>query len=98
MLIEVCKDMQVKIGCLGRIEFDKGIYAYVGSAQNNLEKRIARHLSKKKKKFRHIDYLLNNRFTRVLKVSYKKARKAEECNIANKLSKSEIFIPDLGCS
>lgn len=36
----------------------KGIYTYIGSAMNSIEARVARHLSQKKKKHWHIDYLL----------------------------------------
>ena len=90
--------MQEKIGSLGKIKFDKGTYAYVGSAQNNLEKRILRHLSKNKKKFWHIDYLLNNTTVKILKIFYKKVEKSEECKIAEKLSKSKYFVPNFGCS
>ncbi len=36
----------------------KGHYVYVGSAMNSLEKRVARHFSRKKKLHWHIDYLL----------------------------------------
>ncbi|ASJ02494.1 endonuclease [Thermococcus profundus] len=35
-----------------------GYYVYVGSAMNSLEKRVARHFSRKKKLHWHIDYLL----------------------------------------
>ena len=86
LLIKISKSIQTKIGSLGKINFKKGLYAYVGSAQNNLEKRVKRHLSNNKKTFWHVDYLLNNKFTKVSKVFYKKASKSEECRIANKLT------------
>jgi len=98
LLINVGKDLQLKIGSLGKMKFDKGKYAYVGSAQNSLEKRIERHTSKNKKKFWHIDYLLDNKFTKVLDVFYKNSGKLEECRIANKLSKTEIPVLKFGCS
>ena len=98
LVLNISKNLQAKIGFLGKIKFDKGIYAYVGSAQNNLEKRIARHMSKNKKKFWHIDYLLDSKFTKVINVFYKKSRKIEECKIADKLGKTEILIPNFGCS
>jgi len=31
LLIRISKNIQVKIGSLGKINFNKGIYAYVGS-------------------------------------------------------------------
>jgi len=98
LLINIEKELQLKIGSLGKIKFDKGKYAYVGSAQNSLEKRIERHKSKNKKKFWHIDYLLDNKFTKVLDVFYKNSGKLEECRIANKLSKTEIPVLKFGCS
>ena len=98
LIINVKKDIKIKIGALGKIKFEKGNYVYVGSAQNNLKKRIKRHLAKRKKRFWHIDYLLNNKFVKILKIFYKKAKKSEECKIAKILSISEIIIPNFGCS
>jgi len=98
LLIKINKNIQEKIGSLGRIKFDKGTYVYIGSAQNNLEKRISRHLSRNKKKFWHIDYLLNNTAVKILKIFYKRAGRPEECKIAKNLSKSSHFIPNFGCS
>jgi Uri superfamily endonuclease len=47
---------------VGRREhhFGGGYYVYVGSAMNNLEKRIARHKSASKRKHWHIDYFLEH--------------------------------------
>ena len=98
LVFNIGRKLQAKIGSLGRIKFDEGIYAYVGSAQNNLEKRIARHKSKNKKKFWHIDYLLDSEFTKIINVFYKKSGKIEECKIADELGKTEILIPNFGCS
>ena len=98
LLIEIDAKIKEKIGSLGKIEFDKGIYAYIGSAQNNLEKRIQRHKEKNKKLRWHIDYLLSNKHAKILKVFYKKAEKAEECRIAKKLCKTEKPILNFGCS
>ena len=98
LLINVGKNLQLKIGSLGKINFDKGKYAYVGSAQINLEKRIERHMSKNKKKFWHIDYLLGNKFTKIVDTFYKKSGKSEECRIASTLSKTELPVLKFGCS
>ncbi len=48
----------IGIGKLGNFEFKPGIYCYVGSGMNNLDKRIERHISDDKKKHWHIDYFL----------------------------------------
>ncbi|MCD6476680.1 MAG: GIY-YIG nuclease family protein [Candidatus Aenigmarchaeota archaeon] len=98
LLIRISKNIQVKIGSLGKINFNKGIYAYVGSAQNNLEKRVQRHKAKNKKLRWHIDYLLNNKFVKIIKIFYKNSGKKEECKIAKKLNKTEKPILNFGCS
>ena len=98
LIISVSKYIRVKVGALGSLNFEKGVYAYIGSAQNNLEKRIKRHLKKSKRKFWHIDYLLENEFVDVVKVLYKEAERSEECRIARKLSEISIPVVDFGCS
>jgi len=45
-----------------------------------------------------LDYLLNNRSSKILKVFYKKIGKEEECKIAKKLSETESLISNFGCS
>jgi len=98
LIISVGKSINVNIGALGSVNFEKGFYAYVGSAQNSLEKRVERHLRKAKRKFWHIDYLLNNDAVKVLKVFYKKARKHEECRIAKRIRQRSVCIKSFGSS
>jgi len=99
LVIELKKDSLIKIGALGRIKFKRGLYCYVGSALNNLEKRVQRHLSKKKKLHWHIDYFLMNQNTSIKKVFYKESNKREECKIAGFVSKNSINqIENFGCS
>ena len=98
LVIKLNKDTSIKIGALGKIKFKKGIYAYVGSAQNNLEKRVLRHLSKNKKTHWHIDYFLKNKNTEVIEIFYKQAGKQEECSLAKKINKTSRPIPKFGCS
>ena len=94
LVVSVSKDINVNVGALGSINFEKGLYAYVGSAQKSLEKRIARHLRRTKQKFWHIDYLLDDAKVEVLKVFHKKAGKSEECRVANKIG--EMCVPTKG--
>jgi len=94
LVVSVSKDINVNVGTLGNVNFEKGMYAYVGSAQNNLEKRIERHLRKTKQKFWHIDYILDYDNVKVLKVFYKHAGKSEECKVANKIG--ERCVPTKG--
>jgi len=98
LVISVGEDIKVNIGALGSMNFNKGLYAYVGSAQGSLEKRVERHLGKDKRKFWHIDHLLDNDAAKVLKVFYKKAKKHEECKIAEKVGKAGVRIEGFGSS
>ncbi|MCK5282419.1 MAG: GIY-YIG nuclease family protein [Nanoarchaeota archaeon] len=98
LIIQVKKDLKIKVGALGRINFRKGNYCYVGSGQNNVEKRIKRHFSKKKKIRWHIDYLLKNPDVNVKRAVYKHAGKDMECKIACMFSEIEEPIKNFGSS
>jgi Uri superfamily endonuclease len=98
LVLDLGKDTSVCIGALGAKAFQKGKYLYVGSAQNNLDLRVQRHLKKEKRLFWHIDYLLDHEATAIVKVFYKLADKAEECRLANEISKHGTAIDGFGCS
>lgn len=98
LLINVERDFELDIGSLGKLKFTKGIYGYVGSAQNNLEKRILRHISKDKRKFWHIDYLLSEDNVEVVGVIYIETDKSYECKIARIFQEKKEFIPHFGSS
>lgn len=98
LIISVDKDVSVNVGALGKISFKKGLYAYVGSAQNSLEKRVKRHFKKVKRRFWHIDYLLARKNVGIVKVFYKEAGKTEECKTAKELSKTGEPITGFGSS
>lgn len=98
LILSISDDTSVNTGALGNLKFERGLYAYVGSAQNNLEKRIRRHLGTEKKKFWHIDYLLDNPSVAILKVFHKKARRPEECKIAKELGRRGLAIRGFGSS
>jgi len=98
LVISVDKDISVNVGALGGVNFEKGLYAYVGSAQKSLEKRVRRHLGRAKRNFWHIDYLLNDNNVKVLKVFYKNAGKSEECKVANKIGERCVSTKGFGSS
>jgi Uri superfamily endonuclease len=98
LLIQLNHDSDIKIGALGKLHFPKGFYAYVGSAQTNLEQRIKRHLNKEKCRFWHIDHLLDNPATITINAFYKEADKKQECAIASEISQQNHAIPHFGCS
>jgi Uri superfamily endonuclease len=98
LIIQINKRIRCKIGALGEITFPAGLYAYVGSAQNNIALRVARHLRKEKRLFWHIDYLLNNKAAKIINVYYKPGCKTEECRIASLLAQIGEPITSFGCS
>jgi Uri superfamily endonuclease len=98
LAIWIKDDVSINVGALGGIDFAKGLYAYVGSAQNGLERRIERHFRKDKPKFWHIDYLLDDESAKVLEVFHKEAEKTEECKVAEKISKKGFPVDRFGSS
>ena len=58
LLLRLDDDETIEIGRLGRTQFKRGAYAYIGSAMGGLEARVARHLREAKRSHWHIDYLL----------------------------------------
>ena len=79
LFIKLDKDCRIKVGMLGTFRFPRGYYVYTGSAQNNIEKRIARHLSCHKKMHWHIDYLL--KAAKILSVKEYTGLKSDECRL-----------------
>lgn len=61
LILELDKTCKITVGALGVVSFDRGYYAYVGSARGpgGLGPRIRRHLSRPKKRRWHIDFLLH---------------------------------------
>lgn len=82
LLIYVKSEVEKIVGKLGKLRFEAGYYAYVGSAKLNFKQRIKRHFSKEKRLFWHIDYLLIERDVVIKAVFF--TRKAIEHKIAKK--------------
>ena len=98
LIITVKKDSRIEIGASGTKYFAKGSYVYVGSAQNNIEKRAARHSSKNKRMRWHIDYLLAHPEVTLEKVLYKNTGKDQECTTARLLSECGEPVKRFGSS
>jgi Uri superfamily endonuclease len=98
LIILIERSCLIKVGALGDLIFQEGVYAYVGSAQSNFRHRIERHYRKEKKLFWHIDYLLNNNHTKIKKIFFKSGKKIEECNLARLISINGKTIPKFGSS
>lgn len=98
LIIYLGKNADIVVGKLGTLHFPQGLYAYIGSAQVALEKRVERHRRREKRLFWHIDYLLQNPQAEIVKVFYKTGRKSEECNVAQIISTEGEGIPGFGSS
>ena len=98
LAIWIKEDVGINVGALGHIDFVKGSYAYVGSAQSGLEKRLQRHFRKSKRKFWHIDYLLDYESVKILEAFHKEARRTEECKVAQKISLTSLSVDGFGSS
>ena len=98
LIVQVGTDMVLGIGALGEVKFRKSLYAYVGSTQKNLQKRIERHMRDDKKCFWHIDYLLQEENTKVIEAFFKEGKKAEECVIAKEIDEKGERIEGFGSS
>ncbi|MCR4318851.1 MAG: GIY-YIG nuclease family protein [Candidatus Brocadiaceae bacterium] len=83
LTIKLLKKHNIRVGCLGTFRFPRGFYVYVGSAQNNLEDRIERHLRQDKKMHWHIDYLLH--YGQVTCVHTYAGEKHTECMLSQKI-------------
>ena len=80
LVITLTTSTTISVGKRGNISFPEGYYAYVGSALNGLEARIARHLKEDKLLHWHIDYFLQK--AQVAEVLWSSTDKKEECAIA----------------
>ena len=83
VIAELPQAMDIPVGQRRKDHFENGFYAYVGSALNGLEKRLARHLGDRKSLHWHIDYLLHEASVR--EIIYAQTNQKLECLIAYSL-------------
>ena len=95
LIIQMKSDKIIQIGKLGNLNFNKGYYIYVGSAMNSLKARINRHISKEKKIYWHIDYLLAH--SKIKKIVFAETAKKIECELVHNLGSLDS-IPYFGSS
>ena len=94
LFINVTKEIELKVGKLGKFIFPIGSYVYTGSAKKNIDKRIERHFSKKKNLYWHIDYLLNSDAVQIIDI---KKSELIECSL-NKKTYGTIIVRGFGSS
>lgn len=99
LILRIWKPTTVKIGALGYVKFDEGLYVYVGSAMGskaqNLENRVRRHLSRCKKAKWHIDFLLSCGDVSVEKVIMCRTVNNMECSVVREVAKIGLHNPRL---
>ena len=93
LVVYIERDIQIHVGALGFIIFKKGFYFYIGSAMgeygsSTLLNRVKRYfLSKNEKKIHwHIDYLLADLHTIIIKTYLIPSKYPLECIIAREFS------------
>ena len=106
LVIYISETINLIVGALGDILFEKGFFLYIGSGMGNngsatLEKRVKRHIlpSTEKKIHWHIDYLLNQEKVKIIKLYLIPSFSRLECIIARELTEfSDGFISNFGSS
>ncbi|NOY07417.1 MAG: DNA/RNA nuclease SfsA [Spirochaetes bacterium] len=97
LIIHTVNRKIIEPGSLGEIILEPGYYIYTGSALKNLEKRIARHLRKFKKKHWHIDFLTSE--AEKIKAYPIRTTKRLECSLAQAVAETaDNSIPGFGSS
>jgi Uri superfamily endonuclease len=91
LVMKLDKDSNIGIGKKPAVKFPGGFYCYVGSAMNNLEKRICRHTSRDKAFKWHIDWLLEH--ARIMGIKKIESQKRLECELSRDVeSLSELTV------
>jgi Uri superfamily endonuclease len=99
LFLHISSYVKTRVGSLGLVGFEPGMYIYIGSALNDIQKRITHHLRKKKKLHWHIDYLTVENNVRIVRVLYKESTQKEECEIAHQLHRLGCTeVAEFGCS
>ena len=99
LVIYLERERCIQVGRLGEFWFPAGYYVYTGSALGGLEARIARHLRKEKRKWWHVDYLLE--WAGVAEVRRIPTRERKECALNRKvagLTGAQVVAPGFGAS
>lgn len=106
LVIFIPEDIKISVGSLGTIPFKEGYYFYVGSAMGvsgsaTLINRVKRHVlpPEKKKIHWHIDYLLQNKKSLLIRIDLIPSSQRLECLVAQELlNLSDDFIENFGSS
>lgn len=93
LIVFLSKETRLKVGEMGTRRLPAGYYAYTGSAMgtgaSSLNRRVTRHLRKRKKKFWHIDFLLTHENATVTAMMTAQTDKKAECEM-NRYIREEL--------
>jgi len=97
VILKLDEKKEIAVGKLSKIPFREGYYVYIGSALNNLDKRVERHKRWRKRLRWHIDYLrAESTFHNSIAI---RSGDRLECDIAREMKKiGEWEAPGFGCS
>lgn len=87
---------RIRVGRLGCITFEQGIYLYVGSGGRSPFARLKRHATKAKKKYWHIDFLTVH--SKVVGAIVMEAHVSLECPLAQALAGTFSQVDGFGSS
>jgi len=87
----------VRVGRLGNIVFNSGVYVYVGSGLNNVVSRVGRHFKSVKRVFWHIDYIAS-RVMRIIGAILLISDKRLEGMLSSILKDYYSYVPGFGAS
>jgi Uri superfamily endonuclease len=97
LIMRLEQEKAIPVGKKGPGRFPAGFYCYVGSAMNGLERRISRHASRDKKRFWHIDWLLEH--ASLQGVERAESDRRIECDISRDMARiSDSEVKGFGCS
>jgi len=95
LILNLKKGRKIGVGKLGRMDFRKGFYVYVGSAMANLSKRMERHRRLRKQHHWHIDEL--RAVAEFHSVWALRSSERLECEVAKAMSEiTEWSVPGFG--
>jgi len=95
LILNLKKGQKIGVGKLGRMDFRKGFYVYVGSAMANLSKRMERHRRLRKQHHWHIDEL--RAVAEFHSVWAIRSSERLECEVAKAMSEiTEWSVPGFG--
>ena len=97
LVVRLGKDMEIRVGALGKAKLMAGYHLYTGSALGKgplgLKRRLIRHLSRIKKVFWHIDYLLREQEAYVETLIVAESQFKKECEVNKALMEELGAVP-----